>query len=115
VPRGRTALVGFSQGVVLAYVLGLDRARDPFASVTALGTYLPRDTETPFADVPVTIAHGRLDPVVDVGFGRAARDTLAAAGLDVAYRETAVEHTIDPAWLPLLRERLAAGFSAADR
>lgn len=118
VPLTRTAVVGFSQGGVIAYALALAGDRAPFASLIALSTYLPRVAGVPLgleADrrPPVTIAHGRLDPVVDVGFGRAARDELLAGGFGVAYRETAVEHTIDPAWLPLLRERLAAGFSAA--
>lgn len=118
VPRGRTAVVGFSQGGVIAYAIGLAGDHDPFASIIALSTYLPRVAGVPLGlgaerRPPVTIAHGRLDPVVDVGFGRAARDSLVDAGLDVAYRETAVEHTIDPAWLPLLRERLAAGFMDA--
>lgn len=118
VPLARTAVVGFSQGGVMAYALGLAGSRDRFASIVALSTYLPHVADVPLdleADggPPVTIAHGRLDPVVDVGFGRAARDQLLAGGLDVVYRETAVEHTIDPAWLPLLRERLAAGFAGA--
>jgi predicted esterase len=55
---------------------------------------------------PVTIVHGSIDPVIDVSFGRAARDELVAAGLDVTYRETPVPHTIDAAWLPDLRHEI---------
>jgi predicted esterase len=46
--------------------------------------------------------------VIEVGFGRAARDLLVAAGIDVTYRESAVVHTIDPANLPFAAEWLAA-------
>ncbi len=117
VPRSRTVLLGFSQGGVIAYALGLGAGGDPFAAVLALSTYLPRlpdgALERPVVlRPPVTIAHGLLDPVIDVGYGRAARDILGDAGFDIAYRETPVEHTIDPAWLPLLRERVAAGLGA---
>ncbi len=38
--------------------------------------------------------------MIEVGFGRAARDLLVAGGIDVTYRESAVVHTIDPAILP---------------
>jgi predicted esterase len=54
------------------------------------------------------IAHGDADPVIEVGFGRAARDLLLAAGIDVTYRESSVVHTIDPATVPVAADWLAA-------
>ena len=59
------------------------------------------------AGFPVTIAHGAFDEVIPVGYGRAARDVLAAAGADVAYHESPLGHTIDPALVPALREFVA--------
>jgi phospholipase/carboxylesterase len=53
------------------------------------------------------IAHGSLDPVISVSFGREARDALTAAGADVLWHESPVPHTIDPAVLPLLRDLIA--------
>ncbi len=57
---------------------------------------------------PVAIGHGTYDDVIGVEWGRAARDTLTAAGADVLYRESPMGHSIDPgfleeiaAWLPL--------------
>jgi predicted esterase len=47
------------------------------------------------------------DPVIPVGWGRAARDTLEEAGADVLYRESPIEHWIDPDVIPLLREVVA--------
>ena len=52
---------------------------------------------------PVLIAHGSLDPVIAVDFGREARDALDAAGADVRWHESPVPHTIDPQLLPELR------------
>ncbi len=45
------------------------------------------------------IAHGRRDPIIEVGFGRRARDLLEAGGLEVTYRESDVGHQIDPSHL----------------
>jgi phospholipase/carboxylesterase len=54
------------------------------------------------------IAHGRGDPIIDVGFGRAARDLLQEAGLAVEYHESDVGHQIDPAHVGAAREWLDA-------
>ena len=62
------------------------------------------DLVSPFP--PVAIAHGTYDPVIPVEFGRAARATLEAAGADVLYLESAIEHWIDPQVVPQLRARL---------
>ena len=60
----------------------------------------------------MAIGHGSLDPVISVEFSRRARDLMTAAGLDVTYHEDAFPHTIDPAFVPQLRDwidrRLAA-------
>ena len=46
------------------------------------------------------IAHGRRDPVMEVGFARRARELLEAGGLDVEYHESDAAHHIDPAHVP---------------
>jgi phospholipase/carboxylesterase len=98
-PHERVVLGGFSQGTVMAYALGLGRGRPRPEAILAFSGFLPQvegfelDLEPPLP--PVTIAHGTLDPVIPVEFGRAARDTLVAAGADVAYLESPIPHTID--------------------
>ncbi|HVE66980.1 MAG TPA: phospholipase, partial [Solirubrobacteraceae bacterium] len=57
-------------------------------------------------DFPVAIAHGELDPVIGVEFGRAARDRLTEAGADVLYLESRMAHSVDPRMLPQLGEWL---------
>ena len=43
------------------------------------------------------VAHGREDPIMEVGFARSARDLLDAAGVEVEYHESDAAHHIDPA------------------
>jgi phospholipase/carboxylesterase len=60
------------------------------------------DLDPPFPRI--AIVHGVFDQTIPVQWGRAARDTLQEAGADVLYRESPIEHWIDPDVLPLLRE-----------
>lgn len=111
VPSERIVLGGFSQGCVMAYAMALAAERTPPAALLAMVGFIPHVAQHPLDLVtagrpPVTIVHGSIDPVIDVSFGRAARDELVAAGLDVTYRETPVPHTIDAAWLPDLRHQI---------
>jgi phospholipase/carboxylesterase len=97
-------LAGFSQGAVMSYALGLGAGRPRPAAILAFSGFLPAvegfDLELEArAGLPVAIAHGALDPIITVDFGRAARDRLAAAGLDVSYREDPAGHSITQAGL----------------
>ncbi len=101
----RTVLGGFSMGTVMSYALGLDGMRPVPAGILAWSGFIPTvDGWTPALNgrrgLPVLIAHGRRDPVIDVGFARRARDQLEAAGLGVEYHESEAQHQIDPAHLP---------------
>ncbi|MFN8175461.1 MAG: phospholipase [Solirubrobacteraceae bacterium] len=124
VPAARTVVGGFSQGTVMSYALSLGAGRPSPAGVIALSGFLPEVEGFELdlgghRDVPVAIAHGALDPVIGVRFGRDARDRLAAAGLPVSYRESPVPHAIDPAAIPELerfaRDAVATGSSRAAR
>lgn len=112
VEPGRTALAGFSQGAVMAYSLGLAAGRPSPAGILAFSGYIPRvegfdlDLEGR-ARLPVSIAHGSLDPTVSVEFGREARARLETAGLAVRYHEDPAGHTITPGGLAQARAVLA--------
>ena len=109
-PYDRVVLGGFSQGTVMSYALGLGRGRPHPEAILAFSGFVPQvdgfalDLDPPLP--PVTIAHGSLDPVIPVEFGRAARDLLTEAGADVAYRESPIPHTIDPRAVDDARQRL---------
>jgi phospholipase/carboxylesterase len=104
-------LGGFSQGAVMSYALGLGRGRARPRALFALSGFIPSvdgwelDVSAPFP--PIAIAHGEYDSIIPVEFGRTARATLEAAGADVVYRESPIEHRIDPQVIPLLRDLVA--------
>jgi phospholipase/carboxylesterase len=111
IPPERTVIGGFSQGSVMSYALGLAAGRPRPAGIMALSGFLPTveglglDLEGR-AGLPVAIGHGTYDPVIPVDLGRDARDRLQAAGLDVTWRESPMDHTIDPGYLAELRDWL---------
>ncbi len=97
-----TVLGGFSMGAVMSYATGLGADRPPVAGILAFSGFVPtvEGWEPHLSDREATrafIAHGRRDPVIEVGFAQRARELLAAGGLDVTYRESGVGHQIDPA------------------
>jgi phospholipase/carboxylesterase len=111
IPIDRTILGGFSQGAVMAHSLGEGASRPRAAGVIGLSGFIPRVEGFELGDVtglPVAIGHGTYDPVIPVEFGHDARDRLIEAGADVTYRESAMPHTIDPAYLDELRGWVSA-------
>lgn len=111
-PAEQIVFGGFSQGAVMAYALGLGKGRPRPAALLALSGFIPTvegwepDLESPFP--PIAIVHGEYDPVIPVDFARRDRTVLEAAGAELLYRELPVEHGIDPAVLPELRQVVAA-------
>jgi phospholipase/carboxylesterase len=109
----RTVFGGFSMGSVMSYALGLSGERPAPAGILAFSGFIPtvEGWEPDLASrprLPVFIAHGRRDPVMDVAFARRARELLEGAGLPVSYHESDAGHHIDPAHIPAATEWLAA-------
>jgi len=107
VPLERTVLGGFSQGCVMSWALGLAAGRPRPAGIIGLSGFMPtvegfRLDLDGLGGYPVAIAHGTLDSVISVDWGRQARDRMEAAGAHVTYHESAVPHTVDPAVIPIL-------------
>jgi phospholipase/carboxylesterase len=102
----------------MSYALGLARTRPRSAAIVALSGFIPTvdgfeldlDLEPPLP--PVAIGHGAYDPVIEVGWGRRAKETLEAAGAQVLYREYPLPHAVDPQFLidlaPWISSALAA-------
>jgi phospholipase/carboxylesterase len=100
VPAERTILGGFSMGAVMSYATGLGPGRPRPAGVMALSGFVPtvegwQPDLAARAQLPVLIAHGALDPVIEVEFARRARSLLEPAGLDVEYLEFPGGHHVD--------------------
>jgi phospholipase/carboxylesterase len=111
VPPERAVLGGFSQGAVMSYALGLGAGRPAPAGIMALSGFIPTvegfELDLDKArGLPVAIGHGTYDPVIGIEWGHDARDRLSAAGADVLYRESPMPHSVDPEFIPQLREWL---------
>ena len=114
----RTVFGGFSMGSVMSYALGLDSGRPRPAGILAFSGFIPvvEGWEPDLgsrAGMPVFIAHGTQDPVMEVGFARHARELLENGGLAVDYHESAAAHHIDPAHLPAALDWLAGAIPQA--
>lgn len=89
-------LLGFSQGAILSYALGLTYPKR-FASVIALSGYLnknisqlPKPVEAP----AFYAAHGTLDEVVPFDWGQQSAVQLRQKGFDIQFDQFTVGHTI---------------------
>lgn len=108
----RTVLGGFSMGTVMSYAMALSDERPAVAGILAFSGFVPsvEDWQPRFDDRQDTrafIAHGRRDPIMEIGFGHRARDLLEAGGLEVEYHESDIGHQIDPAHLAAAKDWLA--------
>src|SRR3954467_13631656 len=109
----QTAFGGFSMGSVMSYALGLGPDRPAPAGILAFSGFVPTvdGWQPSLADRQGTrafVAHGRNDPVMEVGFARQARELLEAGGLPVEYHESDAAHHIDPAHVRPAVDWLAA-------
>lgn len=107
-----TVFGGFSMGSVMSYSLGLGPDRPPVAGILAFSGFIPtvEGWEPELRgrpDLRAFIAHGGLDPVIDVEFARRARDLLSDAGVDVDYHESDAGHEIHLRHVPAARAWLA--------
>jgi phospholipase/carboxylesterase len=110
------ALVGFSQGTMMALAVGLKRHPAPAAIVGysgALATVeaLPKD---PASAPAVLLVHGEMDEVIPVDAMLIAREQLAQAGLAVEWHMAqGIGHGIDAEGLRLGGAFLKQAFAAA--
>lgn len=98
------ALVGFSQGAMMALHVGLRRARQ-VAAIVGYSGMLTGAAELRHQQItrpPVLLVHGSHDPVVPVAALHTAEGELKHLGIDVATHVCpGLGHSIDPAGLRL--------------
>ena len=108
---GQTVLGGFSMGSVMSFALGLGADRPAPAGILAFSGFVPTvagwEPELP-RPTRVFVAHGRGDPIIEVGFARRARRLLEEAGTEIEYHEGEYGHWIEPAHLSAAARWLAA-------
>ena len=97
----RIVLAGFSQGGAIALYAGLRHA-ERLAGIVALSTYviapaaLASEAGAANRDVPIFMAHGTQDPVVQFRWAEASRQLLVAAGYNVEWRTYPMPHSAAP-------------------
>ncbi|MEP7154582.1 MAG: alpha/beta hydrolase [Betaproteobacteria bacterium] len=95
----KIVIAGFSQGGAIALQTGL-RHKQPLAGILALSTYLTLDSSlaaerTPAnAKIPILMAHGTQDPVVQLPLARTSRSLLEKQGYQVEWREYPMQHSV---------------------
>jgi phospholipase/carboxylesterase len=114
-PANRVALVGFSQGTMMALQVGLRRAEAPGAILGFSGA-LPgaeRLKDEMKSKPPIFLVHGSEDDMIPVGMALAAAQGLAAAGHGAQWRISyGVPHAIGPDGLEFGGQFLKASLSA---
>jgi phospholipase/carboxylesterase len=108
------AIVGFSQGTMMALHIALRRPRAVAAVVgysgMLAGTLGLRRGELP--KLPVLLVHGTADPVVPIAALHVSESELKRLGVDVTTHVShGVAHTVDPVGLRLGRDFLAEAFA----
>lgn len=99
IPANKIILVGFSQGGVIAYHLGV-RFAHSLAGIIGLSTYmcqpesLPSEKDSANANTPILICHGQQDEVVPLSLGRAAYETFKRYDYKVEWKEYVMQHNV---------------------
>jgi phospholipase/carboxylesterase len=99
IPASRIVLAGFSQGCAMTLLTGL-RHRERLAGLVGMSGYLPLAAQTAAEaapanrDVPIFLAHGLDDGVVDIQRALASRDALQQLGYPVEWHEYEMEHSV---------------------
>ena len=95
----RIVVAGFSQGGAIALHCGC-RYPKPLAGIMALSTYMPLpdtledEVDENIAEVPVFMAHGRQDDVVNYEYGKLSMDKLDALNIEVQWHEYDMGHSV---------------------
>lgn len=118
---GDLAILGFSQGCLMALEAGL-RYPHRLAAVVGISGWvhevdrLVQEAPPAARQVPVLMTHGTWDPLIPCAAVEPQARTLRAAGFDVAWQELAKEHTVDGrVEIGLIRAFLEAAFGRPSR
>jgi len=91
-PTTKLIVAGFSQGAMMSLEAGL--RTDAAALIAMSGGVYERHLPEKLTQRPLFIAHGSVDDVVPVSYGRRARFVLEEKGFDVEYHEYPMGHQI---------------------
>ena len=92
-------LVGFSQGCILSYAIGVSYPKKINKIVAMSGYFnekiaISNFEDNKFKSLKIFASHGSVDQVVPVDWARKAKPTLSNLGIQIEYHEYPVGHTI---------------------
>ena len=106
------ALVGFSQGTMMALHVGLRRTAAPAAILGYSGLVADANPEEIVSMPPIQLIHGDQDPIIPVDAMRQTASLLSQAGLSVRWHVSqGVPHGIGPDGLEIGGAFLASSFA----
>jgi phospholipase/carboxylesterase len=97
----KLSLLGFSQGGVMAYSLGLSEPQR-FAALAVLSSWLPEELASRLSipdsvqSLPTLVQHGSQDPMIQVERAHDSVERLRQLRLPLTYREYDMGHEISP-------------------
>ena len=109
------AIVGFSQGMMMALQVGLKRRTAPAAVVGYSGIFVGAAdlANQNLSKPPVLLVHGSADPIIPVSAQQAAKADLDKLGIKAATHVSAgLGHSVDLAGLRIGLEFISKGFGA---
>ena len=99
IPAERIILAGFSQGCAMTLQTGL-RYSKKLAGMLCLSGYLPLADKLPAErsdanfSTPIFMAHGRVDPVVQIARAETSRDFLKSLGYAIEWKDYSMPHSV---------------------
>jgi phospholipase/carboxylesterase len=112
IPARRIVLAGFSQGGAITLQTGL-RHTEALAGLMVLSSYLPLpatlegERSAANAQVPIFMAHGSYDPVIDISLARRSAARLAQLGYAVQWHDYPMQHSVCAEEIAHIRDWLA--------
>jgi phospholipase/carboxylesterase len=101
VAAGKIVLAGFSQGGAIVLQTGL-RYPERLAGIMALSTYLPlaatleKEKNAINQDLPIFMAHGSYDDIIQLPRAQQSKDLLVKSGYPVEWRTYPMPHSVCP-------------------
>lgn len=101
IDKENITLIGFSQGTILSYAVGLSYPQK-VQRIIALSGYLNEEIikdhfqENDFSNLKMFISHGTVDQVIPVDWAKKAPGILENLGIKTVYKEYPVGHGVAP-------------------
>ena len=101
IDKENVTLIGFSQGTILSYAVGLSYP-EKVQRIIALSGYLNEEIikdnfqENDFSNLKIFISHGTVDQVIPVDWAKKAPGVLEKLGIKTVYKEYPVGHGVAP-------------------